>query len=114
MDKLLPFLKARLAERSSRIQLVVLVLLGAVSAGFLTMAQIQSWGAYAMGLVATIGPLVGVLFPDKNHDVVSAAAVDDAVNAALAVATAAAEEKAGVKATDLARTVGGIADKLGL
>lgn len=114
MDKLLPYLKARFAERSTRVQLVVLVLLALVSTGYLTMEQIHAWGAHAMALVAAIGPLAGVLFPDKNHDIVAEARVDEAVDAALAAATEAAERKAGVKATELAQTVGGIADKLGL
>jgi hypothetical protein len=55
-----------------------------------------------------------MLVPDKNRAIEAAAQSDEAVKAALDLATEAAERAAGAKATQLAQTVGGLADKLGL
>lgn len=114
MSALLAFLKARLAERSSRIQLVVLVLLALVLNGVVTLDQIEGMSAKVFGLVAVLGPLAGLLVPDKNHAVTDAAATSAAVDAAVAMATEAAEKAAGPEATEIAREVGALADKLGL
>ena len=114
MGSLLPFLKARLQERSSRIQLVTLVLLGAVAAGLLSVEQVTDWTAKIVALVAVVGPLAGVLVPDNNSAVDAAAKADLAVQAAVEIATDAAEKAAGPGAREVSLAVTAAAEKLGL
>lgn len=108
------FLKARLAERSSRIQLVMLVLMGLVLTGVVTMDQLQGYADKLMPMLALMPVFLGLIVPDKNHAIVAAADQDAAVKAALDAATEAAEKAAGPKATQVAQSVGAVFDKLGL
>ena len=118
MDKVVAFLRARFAERSSRIQLVVLVLLGAVSLGYLSVDQIQSFSAQAMLLIPLLGNIVGVLMPDpaKPQDAVDAAAAAasamqsaslDAVMRKVGPEAAAAVEAEVTKAADAVSVLAG-------
>lgn len=114
MSNLLVFLRARFAERSSRVQLLVLVLLALVTTGIFTVEQLSAVASKLVALVAVVGPLAGLLIPDTNHVVNTAAAVDEAVDAAVKVATDAAEKEAGPEATQMARNIASVAEKLGL
>ena len=114
MDKLTAFLRARLAERSSRIQLATLALLGLGVAGVLTVEQITHYADKLLALTAVLGPLAGVLMPDHNRAVDAAAAQDAAIAAAVALATEAAEKAAGEGAREVSLAVSQLADKAGL
>ena len=114
MSKLTAFLRARLAERSSRIQLATLVLLALVVGGVLTVEQITHYADKLMVLVAVLGPLAGVLMPDNNSAIDAAAAQDAAVAAAVALAAQAAEQAAGEGARDVSLAVTRLAEKVGL
>lgn len=100
MDKMVAFLRARFAERSSRIQLVVLVLLGAMSMGYLTLDQVNGFATQAMTLLAVVGPLAGVLVPDpsKPQDAIDAAQA--AASAVQAAALQAVERQVGTEAKE--------------
>jgi hypothetical protein len=118
MDKVVSFLRGRFKERSSQVQLVVLVLLGAVSAGYLTVDQVNGFATQAMTLLAVVGPLAGVLIPDpsKPQDAVDAAQA--AATAVQAAALQAVEAKVGVEAkqaveADVARVVDEVASLAG-
>ena len=114
MNALVSFLKARLAERSSRVQLVVLVVMAGTATGLVTIDQGEADVAKVSPLLLALGPLATILIPDKNHAVVQAASQDEAVAAALDAATRAAEDAAGPRATAVAQAVGNVADRLGL
>jgi hypothetical protein len=114
MSDVLSFLRARLAERSSRVQLLVLVLALLVATGLVSFESLSEFSGRLTAVAALVGPLLGVLVPDTNHDVNAAAVADATVSAAVSIATAAAEEKAGPGATELARNLAGLAGKLGL
>lgn len=64
MSGFLEFARARLAERSSRVQLVMLALVALVLAGLVTMEQIDAWIAKIAAVIAVAGPMAGVLIPD--------------------------------------------------
>lgn len=114
MSKLLPFLRARLAERSTRIQVVTLLLLALVGAGVVTIEQVHAYAGQIMALVAVLSPLATALVPDFNHDVAAEAQVDAAVDLATAVVTQAAEQAAGEGAKQVGEAVASVATKLGL
>ena len=110
----LSFLRARFAERSTRVQSVMLVLLGLVLTGVVTTDQIAAWSDKIIALVAVLAPLAGMLVPDSNRAVEAEAAQDAAVAAALDLATAAAERAAGPGARDASLAVSRAVEKLGL
>lgn len=118
MDRVLAFLRARWAERSSRVQLVVLVLSVAVYAGLLTFEQVNDfvvqYGTVSLLVANLIGPVLGFVTPDGNKLVDSEAAADAALAAAVATVTAAAERKAGPGARDASLAVTTLLEKLGL
>ena len=110
MTSALAFFRARWAERSTRIQMIVLVLLALVLAGVLTVDQITENASKLLGLIAVLGPLAGALMPDNNKAVDDAAARDAAIAAAVALATKAAEDAAGPGARELSRAVSDVVD----
>ncbi|CAH2606229.1 conserved protein of unknown function (plasmid) [Rhodovastum atsumiense] len=114
MDKILSFLRARLAERSSRIQLVVLLMLLLVLAGAVTLDQLTAWTDKIVALVTVLGPLAGILVPDNNRAVDAAAAQDAAVAAALKIATETAEKAAGPGARQASLAISSAVERLGL
>jgi hypothetical protein len=114
MSNLIPYLRARLAERSSRIQLLVLALLTLVLSGVMTIEQIHAYSTQILGLVTVLGPLAGLLIPDSNSAVDAASAQDKAVAIALDVTTQAAEKAAGPEASAMAVQVAAVVEKLGL
>ena len=114
MSDVLSFLRARFAERSTRVQAVMLVLLGLVLTGVVTADQIAAWSDKIIALVAVLSPLAGMLVPDGNRAIEAAAAQDEAVAAALDLATAAAERAAGPGARETSLAVSRAVEKLGL
>lgn len=94
MNGMLAFLRARLAERSSRVQLVILVALAAVGTGYLTVDQIEGFTSKALAAVAVLGPLVTILMPETVKVEDKEAAMQAAALAAFAAAQAAAVQAA--------------------
>lgn len=93
MQSVLSFLRARLAERTSRVQLAVLVVTGAVAAGLVSTDQVAAYATTAMTVLTLIGPLAGILTPDTKAEV----PVEAVANAALAAAEAAAAKVPGAE-----------------
>lgn len=91
MKSLGTYLLARLGERSTRVQLIVLVAAGVVSTGLVTVEQVSSWTGTMLGLVAVVGPLAAALNPDAKAEVPA----EVVTNAAIAAAQAAAEKLPG-------------------
>lgn len=112
--QLLDYLKARMPERSSRVQLVSMAVLALLLLGAVTVDQLTTWTALALAATSAASQLAGILVPDHNRAVAEAAAQDEAVAAALDMATAAAERAAGPKATEAAKNVAAIVERLGL
>lgn len=96
MQSVLPFLRARLAERSSRVQLAVLAVTGLVATGLITTDQVSAYAATAATVAALLGPMAGILFPDPKAVV----PVEAVATAAMAAAEAAAAK---VPGADLVR-----------
>jgi hypothetical protein len=117
MTAVLSFLRARYAERSSRVQLVVLVLLALVGFGVVTTDQIESFAGKAALALAALGPLAGILFPDEKKPVDATLAVEAAsqiardaaaraVTAEQQVAVQRAAERLESAAADITRRLG--------
>jgi hypothetical protein len=78
----LSFLRERLGERSSQVQLVALVLTGAVASGLVTMEQIQAWAGKFGSLLILLGPIAGFLVPERKPSMDEVAQAADAMIAA--------------------------------
>jgi hypothetical protein len=66
MQSVIPFLRARFAERSSLVQLAVLSVTVLVSAGLITTDQVAAYASTAATVLALVGPLAGILCPDRS------------------------------------------------
>lgn len=100
-NKVVAFLEARLSERSTQVQIIVLGLCGAVAGGLVTTEQVTSWSAEIVALLAIVSPLAGVLIPDRSATAAEAAdtlikAASDAVSARVPGSAQIATDIAGV------------------
>lgn len=118
MDRVLAFLRARWAERSSRVQIVVLALSVAVYAGLVTFAQIEEFvsrfGTLSLLVANLIGPALGFVVPDHNRAIDAEAQADEALAAAVKLVTEAAERKAGPGAREASLAVTAAIERIGL
>lgn len=108
MSNVLAFLKARLAERSTQVQILTAAICAAVAAGLVSVAQVTSWTTGIMSLLAVAAPIVGMLVPDGTSATSSAGAADTLIE----MATSTVEHRvtgSDAVATDIATLVDGLA-----
>jgi hypothetical protein len=91
MNTTLSFVLARLRERSTRVQLAVLLATGFVATGLVTIDQVSGIADTALKVAGVLAPLAAILLPDSKAEVPAEAIA----NAALAAAQAAAERVQG-------------------
>jgi hypothetical protein len=91
MNSVLSFLGARLAERSTRVQLATLAGVGLVATGLVSTDQVSHFASTAMQILGVVSPVVAIFTADPKATVPAEAVA----NAALAAAQAAAAKVPG-------------------